>query len=89
MIDENFNEVETGQEIKILFQTSKSFIINDNTTILDLKNFIFETFSKYCNDFNIYVNEYDISNLDALNAKTTMNYYKSNTIHVIPNLISN
>lgn len=78
-LNESMNEGKS-REITLMLQISKTIVIDRSTTMGDLKILSKQHFSKYADEFSLFIKDFDISTLENMNAIRTFDYYKSNTL---------
>lgn len=73
----------TCREIKLIFQLTKSVVIDTSYSMGDIKKMIIEIFNPLLtDDITMTIRDFDVTNLEKINVFHSLDYYKSNNIIV-------
>ena len=71
------------REIKLIFQLTKSVVIDTSYSMGDIKKMIIEIFNPLLtDDITMTIRDFDVTNLEKINVFHSLDYYKSNNIIV-------
>jgi hypothetical protein len=73
----------TCREIKLVFQLTKSIVIDTSYSMGDIKKIIIDLFNPLITDDLIMsIKDFEVTNLEKINVFHSLDYYKSNVITV-------
>ena len=72
------------KEIKLTLQQTVCLSIDNNWTMNDIKQAAKREFGHIADLFTIFIKDYEVTNLENVNLQRTLDYYKSNTIYIVP-----
>ncbi len=73
-----------GVEIELVLKIKRPCNIEKDTTVSEMKQIVKNIFKSYGRNFILMAGENDLSSLDKLGLIKTMDYYKSNSLTVVP-----
>ena len=76
----NSNDV----EIELVLKIKRPCIIDKDTTVSEMKQIVKNVFKSFGRNFILMAGENDLTSLDKLGLIKTMDYYKSNSITIVP-----
>ena len=73
----------TCREIKLVFQLTKSIVIDTSYSMGDIKKIIIDIFNPLItDDLSMTIRDFEVTNLEKINVFHSLDYYKSNVIAV-------